>query len=442
MSRILGIELRRSAALGTLAILLTIAAVMLYSATQGWSEGWNGLSLAIRDNLMLIWPLALAAGAWQGRREHRAGVGELFTTVPRPYARRMLPVLIAMSVAAVTAYVLTIAVAAPWIAGSSSYLPAEAVVATLVGVLALVAAVALGLGVGRLLPYLATAPALAVAAAAYVLFGLFRFTGELAWIGAALTPLSGIFQMYDFQVVDLRVSAAQAVAMLALAVTGGILFLIRGRLALVALIPLILGTGLALAVVPTDEDILDGPIDPAAQALVCTDDAPKVCVSRVHAGVLDDLVPHARKAVELLSRLPQAPATVAEDTHIYTELETPRPRADTLTVQIEIDKRGGLAYPGSLLPMMLDGAGVSTVACGGSQGTAVARAAAFYLLGQEPLSAEKYVPHTTYESPEANEEAVKLWKGLRALPEADALAKVGAVRTASLACQDTDGLLS
>ena len=33
------------------------------------------LCLTSREYLILLWPLALAAGAWQGRREHRAKVG-------------------------------------------------------------------------------------------------------------------------------------------------------------------------------------------------------------------------------------------------------------------------------------------------------------------------------------------------------------------------------
>lgn len=81
---VMGIELRRSAALGAALITVVVGVGALYVSTGRWSTGWMALALAIREYLLLLWPLALAAGAWQGRREHRAKVGELFATTARP----------------------------------------------------------------------------------------------------------------------------------------------------------------------------------------------------------------------------------------------------------------------------------------------------------------------------------------------------------------------
>jgi hypothetical protein len=102
MSRVLGIELRRSAALGCALILLVVGAVALYFAEEiGFATGWMQLAMAQRLYLALLWPLALAAGAWQGRREHRSRVGELFASTPRPRAHRAVPTMGAMAAAVV-----------------------------------------------------------------------------------------------------------------------------------------------------------------------------------------------------------------------------------------------------------------------------------------------------------------------------------------------------
>ena len=70
MSRVLGFELRRSAALGAALILLVAGVVLLFATPGRWSAGWMPLAMTQREDLTLLVPLALAAGAWQGRREH------------------------------------------------------------------------------------------------------------------------------------------------------------------------------------------------------------------------------------------------------------------------------------------------------------------------------------------------------------------------------------
>ncbi|MEU4221834.1 hypothetical protein AB0F10_41635, partial [Actinoplanes sp. NPDC026623] len=159
MNRILGIELRRSAAAGTALILLLAGAAILYAAPARWSAGWMPLAMTQRAYLVLLWPLALAAGAWQARREHRSNVTELFATTPRPRAQRVVPTLGALCIAVVGAYLAMVAAGAPWIAGTARYLPPAALAVVAVGALALVAAAWLGLAVGRLLASAVSAPA-------------------------------------------------------------------------------------------------------------------------------------------------------------------------------------------------------------------------------------------------------------------------------------------
>ena len=156
--RILGLELRRSVAVGAALLTLLVGVAALYLLPERWAAGWMPLVLSSKEYLLLLWPLALAAGAWQGRREHRAKVGELFATTPRSRARRMLPVLIAMGAALGLAYLLVLVAGGVRIAPTASYFPPDVVGIVLVGVLSLVAAAWLGLGLGRLLPALVTAP--------------------------------------------------------------------------------------------------------------------------------------------------------------------------------------------------------------------------------------------------------------------------------------------
>jgi hypothetical protein len=163
MTHVLGIELRRSAALGTAAVLLVIGVVALFFANGvEFEAGWMQLAMSQRLYLVLLWPLALAAGAWQASRESRSKVEELFATTPRPRAQRTVPTLGAMALAVVCGYLAMGIVGGLWIIGTARYFPMTVLVVTAVGVLALIGAVWLGQAIGRLLPWLVTAPALGV----------------------------------------------------------------------------------------------------------------------------------------------------------------------------------------------------------------------------------------------------------------------------------------
>lgn len=437
---VLGIELRRSAALGAALITLVVGVGALYVATARWSSGWMALALTIREYLLLLWPLALAAGAWQGRREHRAKVGELFATTARPRVGRMLPVLGAMALTLGIAYLLVTAAGIAWIVTTAQYRPLlDFVVVTGVGVLSLVAAAWLGLGIGRLLPVLVTAPALAVGG---VLLVFFSTIGPPDWVAAAISPAHGSTPFHDYQTMDSRVSGALAIWMIALAVTGLLLFVANGRRGrTAAVLPVVLGLVAAMAVVPRDKDVLNWPIDPVARELVCTDDIPKVCVSRIHANVLETVTPLAREGLATLAKLPNAPTAVHEDTHTIGE-DPPESRDGVVRITIRIDKRGGLAHPAAVVPEIVRRLGVPYDGECRNGDEAVERAAAYWLLGREPLSDVGVVPGMIFEEPELNAEAVALWRGLRELPGDEALARVAAVRDALLACQDPAGMLS
>ncbi|MGW0502861.1 hypothetical protein [Micromonospora sp. NPDC003241] len=438
---ILGVELRRSAALGAALITVLAGIGALYVAPARWSGGWMSLALITREYLLLMWPLALAAGAWQGRREHRSNVGELFGTTARPRIQRMVPVLGAMALTLGTAYLLVTAAGAARIATSAGYLPLLGfAVVTGVGVLSLIAAAWLGLGIGRLLPVPATAPALGVAGVLVVSVSMFI---RPDWLAAAVSPIYGTSQFHAYQTIDNRVSGALAIWLALLAVAGLVLFVAGGwRTRTAALVPVLLGLGAAVAFVPRDPAVLDAPVDPIARELVCTDDAPTVCVSRVNTKVLDDLTPLAREGLAALAKLPDAPTAVHEDTSTYGRGGATPSRDDVVEVPVRIDKHGGLAHPGVVAVEVVRGLGVPTDVECRQHHEAVERAAAYWLLGREPQSDVGLIPGMIQEDPELNSEALALWQGLREVSAEEALARVTAVRDAKRACEDTSELLS
>ncbi|MTK01580.1 hypothetical protein FF096_05950 [Micromonospora sp. CP22] len=436
-----GIELRRSAALGAALLTVAVGVGALYAAPGRWAAGWMTLAMTSREYLLLLWPLALAAGAWQGRREHRAKVGELFATTPRSRLRRILPVVGAMAVTLAVAYLLMTAAGIAWIVTTAAYVPVlNFTVVTAVGALSLVAAAWLGLAIGRMLPALVTAPAVGVAGVLLVFLSAIRLPD---WLAAAVSPVHGAVSFHAFQTIDNRVSGALAISMIALAVTGLLLFAADGwRARTAALVPVLLGLTMAAVVVPRDEEVLNWPVDPVARELVCTDDAPTVCVSRVHANVLDALTPLAREGLSALAKLPGAPAAVHEETSRFGSDEVRSLNDGVVRIMIRSDRRGGLGHPAAVVYETVRGLGVDYDEKCHNRDEAAERAATYWLLDREPQSEVEVIPEVFYEDPEVTVEAVRLWHSLRELPDDEALARVTALRDALLACADLTGILS
>ena len=110
-ARILRIELRRSVALWAGLLIAAVGVFVLFASNPPY-RSWMELVIVQRDIMQLTWPLALAAGAWQARRERASRVEELIATTPRPRRWRVLPIAAAMAIAAVAAYLVMLAGAA------------------------------------------------------------------------------------------------------------------------------------------------------------------------------------------------------------------------------------------------------------------------------------------------------------------------------------------
>jgi hypothetical protein len=436
MIRIFRIELRRSAALWTGLTLLTASTGLLYTARYRWASGYMSLAMDQRWYLPLLTALAAAAGAWQARRERASRVTELFASVPRPRAYQVLPMLLVYGLVTFVGYVGAWSLAALWIVGTAEYLRAGAVAGVVAsGVLAVVASAWFGLVVGRMLPYLVTAPALGIGTLAVPLVAP-GITGHREWLSSLLFPGASPADATDFATVPGRFSLAQVLYLTGLAAGVALLFAAaRRRARLMALLPVLAGFAAAVLILQGGAAYVSRPIDPAAREFVCTSDMPKVCVARVHSGVLDEVTPPARAALAKLSRLPDAPTQAEED------LDT-RPGAglsqDRLLIPVTIGENGHVNYLDRLESFMLDNVGVRRFACPDDTtepAQAVVRAATAWLAGTEPPQPKS--PTTTDPG-----RARDLLLGLRNLDEQEAAARVAAVRRAVLACSPGDDLLT
>jgi hypothetical protein len=288
-ARILRIELRRSTALWSAALIAAAGAFVLYTTAPA-HRWWMGLVIVQRDVLQVIWPLALGAGAWQARRERRSRIEELLATTPRPRWRRVAPTAAARASAAAAGYLAMFAVGTGHLSLVSSYFPVGAVPVIVVGALSLVAAVWLGLGIGSRLPWALTAPLLAVA-------GLAAQAVPLGLVGSDPVKPGAMLLLPYLQVswsepgaleamtVSARASLSQVLWFAALATTGLALFSAASRRTrAAAVLPAVIGAVITLLILPrnlSDTFVLD-PASPA-----CSSD--KTCVSSMGGAAAPNL---------------------------------------------------------------------------------------------------------------------------------------------------------
>jgi hypothetical protein len=101
-ARILRIELLRSTAPWIAVLIAGFGAAEHYLPPSSRNDWWTMLAFEVRLMLVVVWPLALGAGAWQARRDRRSSMAELIATTPRPRWRRVVPTAVAMAVGGVT----------------------------------------------------------------------------------------------------------------------------------------------------------------------------------------------------------------------------------------------------------------------------------------------------------------------------------------------------
>ncbi|MFV2017044.1 hypothetical protein [Micromonospora sp. LOL_023] len=446
--RIVWTEVRRSAVPGLAVLFLVVCVGLTLTSIEFFAGRWTQLMMYGRGSLVLLFPLALAGGAWLGRRDRRHRVGELFATTVRPRWQRIFPLAVGYAGAMVTVYLLVLLIGAVWVIPTAGYFPSAVLGITAVGALAVVAAGWLGMAAGRAVPRIVTAPVLAVVAFAVVAL-LPDFVSMAGYDenfvktqpdpSALLLNPASADSLDDFQTIAGSVSLVQAVWLGALA--GSALLLIsavrRSVLAL-AVLPAVLGAAVAVPLLPAGGYPGAAVVDPVAVELVCDDNGPQVCVRRVHAALLPDLVEPVREALAVMAaKLPDPPVRAVQSTRMVEwaapEQTVDRHDADTLTFETpSIDRSGRADLSSGYFEAELLRAPWSQE-CGNSTLPSTAQeVAAAWLLGEPPVPPD-------WLSPEQQQLVEASYQALTAMPADQQRQVVAQARDAALDC-DTDRL--
>lgn len=246
-----------------------------------WGGTWIGLGVALRSALQFAGPAVVAGAIWAAGRDRRRGMGELLGSTARPPWQRIVLGWGAMTLGATAGLVLVWAVAAVLVARVASYDGGRVwhpiVAAVSVGTFA-----AVGIVIGRFVPWRGTAPVAAIVVL-YVL--AFLDSGQVndgsMWLSPALPQ-------WGARVLNLSSNGGVLEVLWFAALTGAFLLGAGARQRRWALLPAVMAAVVAipLAQGPGQDR---WPLSSAATREVCHGDAPRVCVSQVSAFLLDDL---------------------------------------------------------------------------------------------------------------------------------------------------------
>jgi hypothetical protein len=423
---ILRTELRRSTAPVVGIGLLLVSVALLYGLpgpwgkrTAPWDEQWTGLAQWTRYLSVFVLPLVLGAGAWQGSRDKRSGVPELFATTPKAPWRRVLPTAVAVGIMLTAGYVALLIVGGVQVAGTANYFHLKWLPVAGVMVLALVGAALLGAGLGRLVPSPVTAPVLAVAGLAAQASVL-----QTGW-PKLLTPVFDSPDITVLTTVAVTVTLTQALWFLGIGATGfGLLVAARTRTRVIALLPVVVSAAVAVPVLAN----VDSPVvaDPGARALVCDDRGPKVCVTQAHADFLPTLTGPAREALALMEKLPSPPTSVVE--------LAPNENASTPAGATPVSFPMSLPTDPAKIRLAVLTGGAPT--CGstdyeviGQIGAAQTIIVMWLMGGQAPVA--DFQDAWAISKSEIN----RLWQEFQALPPAEQPARVAELREAAVFCR-------
>ena len=448
--RVLRIELKRSVAPWAGVVVLAPALAFLYllsgqwwTGTTAWTAQWTPMALWTRSLLFYLWPIAVGLGALQGLRDQRSKMAELLTSTPRPARHRAATLAGATAITLASAFALLVLVGGVQVLAHTEYMHLGWLPISLVGALSLVAGAVLGMGAGRALPSPLTPPALAMSA--FVFTALMhmslgrteteRVEGITSTEPNRVSLLSPTVEEVReaFVTVSASVHVGQAIWLLGMAATGfALLVAATPRARLTALTPVLAGAAIALLVLPSDARRMYV-VDKAAAEPVC--DGP-VCVTKTQQARLADLAGTGKEALRLLHGAlgDQAPDSVRENTAVLPEGSTPR--WSRSTVLFDFDDDIVATAKGEELTWALIAKGMvpgcTPVGWSGMGGDEYARTVALgWVLGDlKPLGG----PSARLPA-RAEAETRTVWKELMALPRAEQLSRINAMRAAALSCE-------
>ncbi len=308
-ARVLRTEVMRGGATMT-GVAATAALVYgVFVVAPTWGGTWIGLGVVLRSALQIAGPVVVAGAIWAAGRDRRRGMGELLGSTARPPWQRIALGWGSVTLVATTGMALVWAVAAVLVARVASY-DGGRVWHPVVAVVSVGTFAAMGVVIGRFVPWRGTAPVAAI----IVLYALaFLDSGQIDNGSMWLSPT---LPQWGARVLNLSGNGGVLEVLWFVALTGTLLLVAGARrrrwalvpavVAVVAAIPLVLGpsgTGPAGA---------RWPLSSAATREVCRGDAPRVCVSQLSAFLLDDLTARVDALWLRLDKVDGAPAVVRE----------------------------------------------------------------------------------------------------------------------------------
>ncbi|MBE1500873.1 hypothetical protein H4696_007973 [Amycolatopsis lexingtonensis] len=438
---ILRTELRRSIApwAGLAVVVVALGFLFLLSgpwwkAPASWTVHSTTTALWLRFLLVFLWPVVVGAGAIQGMRDSRSGMGELLATTSRPGWQRLARLAGAVGGLSVAGFLVVFAVGAVEVLAHDGFFSLGFLPVLLVGSLGVLAGSWLGLAVGRLLPHPLAAPGAAVLAFVLtVLCWMSLERGLEPVFPARVGPLAPSLAEPRGEMVTTTASLdlGQSAWFLGLAVTSFLLLSVRSvRARLLSLLPLVAGVAVALPLFPAaPADALT--IDSVAGRKVC--DGP-ICVSELHRDRLAALQGPGREALAMLAKLPDPPARIEEQV-LPPPISEPAPR-DPHVVYLDFQRNDLLRTAGAddLRLAVLSGAGVpsclrpSTSTIPDQAARAIA---AGYFTGKlEPLP--EYTRNWFKRELPSIEQ---VWEKFRALPPEVQATRIAALRQSLLTCR-------
>lgn len=440
--RTLRVELRRTIALWlpVAIVVVAVAILLMYRAPRmtnavPWGLDSPGTVEWTRFSLIFLWPIIVGAAAVQGMRESRAGVGELFSSTPRPTAHRALILSLSVGLAVVVGYLLLLVTGLVQVAVHGGMFTAASLVSVVLGLVGVLAGVALGLGVGRLLPHPVTAPALTVLALVATVAGMMATESagpQGSSVPSWLTDLSVAVSRPEsaFLLPSAGFTIGQLCWLSGLTATGLLLLMVRqGRARLLAVLPVVAGLAAALLVFPATKEGNLTP-DKAASALVC--DGP-VCVTKLREKWLPTLAGPGKEAIQALQKLPQHPERVEESTESNDYYLRGQRDPSRLLVRYSLVDDAPVS---DLTVVLLDGAGTPRCIPSHYDSPEEKRETVARWVMQGWLTGSATPPPAkSYQQREAAELMPPVWTALHALPEQEQIARVAAARHVELTCQ-------
>ncbi|MEV0392012.1 hypothetical protein [Polymorphospora rubra] len=303
MRRQLRVELLRGTA-PTAALVMFGANIWMLAVHQDdWVGRWAGLASWVRQSMLVLAALMVAAGAWQAGRERRRQIGDLLASTARPAWQPMLVGWLAVSLAGTAGLLAALAGAAVLVGRLATYAGGDWWWTLAVGVLALWTASALGVVVGRLVPLRVAAPIAGLATYLGLAVATYAPLGTITWLSPVhagwgverLVPAgTHLWQAAWF--------VALTTLLLAVAARRIRVALVCGALAAASVVPIVTG--------PLPRRL---PADPAAVEPVCTVEGPQVCVARINAYLLDDVAAVVQPVLRRVDGIPGAPSRAADE---------------------------------------------------------------------------------------------------------------------------------